>query len=228
LDIVRNSKVEIKPSIDNHIQSFSFEKEHAFFKWSSHKYPFEVKQLLSGEKTTLYADIKDAKFDAIKFCTLYLLIEIKSTNSTLNEKSRKFFENFFVELKHSGVSYYKYKQDTFIINMNYDSGEKLLLRYKYGSTSIENTNESYRKLAENKPVLSPYTFWEIKLDPISPKDKINLFDGILPIFKGADEIIISLNGKGQYVTESMKRNYQTTNSGCMFDDNYEKVRKLIE
>ena len=232
LEKVKTSENEITTAVDNHIQRFSFENEYPFFEWSSHKHPFEIKQLLNGNKTTLYADIKAAQYDAIKFCTLYILIEIK-TNKSLNDQLTSILKNYFVELTHSGISNYKYKLKEFSINLNYNSAEKLLLRYKYGSSGSDDANASYQKLAYNKPVLSPYTFWEIKLNPIDKNDHLEKISSIILTEK--DEIVVSLNGKGQYVTDEVKqsnckhnkRNTKKTKE-CNFNDVYGKLIKKTD
>ena len=199
LDKINNQKAVIEPSIDNHIQRFSFENDHPFFTWSSLEYPLELKQFLSGNKTTLYADVLHSKLNAVKFCTLFIKIEIKS-NKFLNESLNALLNQMFVELAHPGISKYKINQEVYTINLHYNSVEKLLLRYRYGSTS--DANESFRKLAENVPMLSPYTFWELKLVPIRNDDQKRYFDELMSIMKSGEEVIISLIGKGQYVTKS--------------------------
>ena len=232
LETIKKTQTELIPSFDNHIQSFSFENDHPFFKWSSNKYPFEIKQLLGGHKTTLYADVNNAQFDAIKFCTLYILIQIKS-NSSMNEKLSKALEEYYVELTHSGISNYKFKQDKYVINLNHNSREKLVLRYRYGSTNLNDANESFKKLAINKPVLSPYTFWEIKLRPVIAKDKNHSLQEFSSLFLDKSEIIVSLNGRGNYVDSAFVNNscrYKRDNpvlfkNSCSFHKNYEKLIK---
>ena len=200
---IKNSQAEIKPSIDNHIIGYSFESDNPFFKWTSKNYQLEINQLLRGEKATFYANVNNSKYDAIRFCTLYLKIEIKSSasdNKTLNE----LLEKFNVELVHSGESNYRFKGVNYKINSNFNSEDKLMLKYQYPD-KIENANDSFKKLSINKPLLSPYTFWEIRLSPVKPEKKSQLFYLIdkLVLNKKSD-IVISLCGKGQYISDSIK------------------------
>ena len=75
-------------------------------------------------------------------------------NETLNE----LLQHFNIELTHSGISFYKYDE----INVEYNFGEKILFINRLGND--ETLNESAKKLASKRPILSPYTFWDIKLE----------------------------------------------------------------
>ncbi len=118
------------------------------------------------------------------------------TNRTLNG----LLKNFIVEMTHSGESNYKYKGKTITINMNYQSGEKLSLKHQYGST--ENSNNSFKKLAANRPVLSPYTFWTIQIKAIEKEKEEELFEKIDSIMHENVELKVFLYGQGQYVDDS--------------------------
>ncbi|CAF1091149.1 unnamed protein product, partial [Brachionus calyciflorus] len=199
LNKLKNFETLVRPSIDNNIQGFSFENEFSFYKWSSVNYPFEFKQFLSGKKTIFDADLDSENgklFDVIKFCTIYLTIEVK--NSTKNEQLKNLLKNYFVELTHSGVSNYRYKNKKFTIDLNFNSGEKLKLRYQYGSTDTSNANESFKKLSINKPILSPYTLWNIQLVPINIQKHFQLLNDLQSLTNN-EEVFVSLNGKGQYI-----------------------------
>ena len=66
----------------------------------------------------------------------------------------------------------------------------------------DNTNRSYQKLAnKNILLLSPYTFWEMQFKSDDANFK---FDKILSILNenNSAEIVVSLHGSGQYVTEA--------------------------
>lgn len=203
LNDVKNDEALVKPSIDNHVYYRLFDKNIPFFQWSSKNYPYELKQLLRGEPTILYADVNYARFDAIKFCTLNVLIEtdVPNTNKTLNE----LLNEFTIELTHSGESNYKYKEKTLKINMNYKSGEKLSLKYQYGLTT--NANSSYKKLALNKPVLSPYTFWTVRIRAVKIEKEQELLKKIDSLLNETNiELRVFLYGHGQYVDMLAEQN----------------------
>jgi hypothetical protein len=206
-DKFNNYEAVLIPSIHNYIQNEHFKGDNSFYKWTSSMFPFEFKQLLSGEMVTFYADIKQSRFDAIKFCKIDLVIDIKSTNANSSQLLNNLLIEFYVELTHSGVSYYKYLNDVYVINLNYNSGEQLLLRYPYGFAGNHGTaspNESYKRLAVNIPVLSPYTFWQIKLVPINSIKKEQLLRDIKNLISATDDIVVSLDGYGQYIHDTSK------------------------
>jgi hypothetical protein len=157
-DEIKNEEAEITKK-DNYLQSLEFENDLSFYEWSSNDFPFEITQLLNGTKTVFYADVKKTEFDALKFCTINIQIKINSNNKVSTELNTLLNKNVLVELTHSGISNYKLKNDIYVINLNFNSDKKLLLSYQYGSKKVKNANEAYSKLASNKPVLSPYTFW---------------------------------------------------------------------
>lgn len=104
-----------------------------------------MKQLLTGKSTTLYADIDYARFDNLKFCNLEISIETDDSNSnrTLNE----LLNEFKIQLKHSGESYYKFNEKTFTkINM-----ENLNNIFEY-----ENESSKKKNSCENGYALSSY------------------------------------------------------------------------
>ena len=203
LEKIKKSENAIDSSIDNYVQPFAFEGENSFYEWSSKSSPYEIQRLLSGHIATMYADVSQAKFDAIKFCTVYVTIEVKKetdANQTLN----RLLQNFYVELKHSGQSNYKFKNKIYDITLGHNSAEKITFRYQYGSTTSDNLNKSLKKLATNKPILSPYTFWEIRIQPIHSRTKDGLLNDIASVLRDGHEIVVALRGKGQYVTEDIK------------------------
>lgn len=216
LNRIKNFETQLKPVIDNYIQGFSFENDFSFFKWSSAKYPIEIEQLLNGRKTTFLADFDEENgevFDAVKFCTIYLTIETK--DPVKNEKLKNLLKKFFVELTHSGISKYKLNKNKYTIDMNLNKGEKLKLRYPYSSTDSNEGNESYKKLSSNKAILSPYTFWDIELVSISKNNEYMLLNELSMLVKN-EEVIVSLNGKGQYLVpnehyaETCENNFRTS------------------
>ena len=168
LNYINEDNIGIRFGIDNLIHDHEFKKDFPFYKWSTKNgYSNEIKKLLRGETAYFYADINHAEYDAIKFKTLYVLIEIvnsKEKNQTLNNLLVQ--EKIQINMTHSGLSHYKFDNEIISINSVYESGEKLMLIYEYSCFDKENcysANQSYKKLSKNKPVLSPYTFWEFRI-----------------------------------------------------------------
>ena len=184
---------------DFYLQTFEFENDFSFYEWSSLDFPFEISELLNGMKTYFYADVESTEYDALKFCTINFQVKIKSNDSVNQELNEYLNKNFFVELRHSGISNYKFKDKFYVIDLHFNSDKKLLLSYQYGSKSLNNANEAFKKLASNKPILSPFTFWEIQLVPIRKENKIKIFPDISSILKGKHEVTLSMHGIGQFV-----------------------------
>lgn len=213
LEIIDSSETKLKPNIDNYLQSYLFTRETPIFKWSSKTNPVEIKQFLKGERITLNANVKYSKFDALKFSKLYILIEISS--KSLNNTLQNILKEFFIELTHPGVSNFKFKNNFYSINSNFDLGTKLKLIDKYSSTNSDYSNETKKKIEENKPMLSPFTLWEMKIDTFNQENKIQLLNSINFIVQNNSdtETIVYLLGKGQYVLDSVKLEYDEIN--CM-------------
>ena len=196
----------------------------------------EISRFLSGESTVFYADISSAKHDAIKFSSLNLHIEIlsnRSSNETLNNLIEN---NVIIELEHLGPSFYRLNHNIVKLDLNYKSDEKLMLRFRYGSRSNDDVNESFKKLKKNKPILSPYTFWKMKIDPVDPDEEKELFNRLSTLMAENHEIAIYLVGKGQYISKKfyskkekhncrIKRETSKNESIISFpcEDKYEKL-----
>lgn len=198
-DKMKNYEVTLIPYIDNYIQNKNFENDFAFYKWSSLKCPFEFNQLFNGTFAVFHANVEYSQFDSVKFNSIGIVFEITPEKTVvLNNLLR----NFYVELIHPGISYFKHRNHTYVNNLippNLSSlHEKLLLRYSYGSS--ENLNELARKLSLSRPLLSPYTFWEIRLKP-KDSNKKEEYSSALKNLTIDEETIISLNGKGSYIVE---------------------------
>jgi len=190
--IVKDDKSALNPLKDNRLIYNVFDKKNPFFEWNSKNNLFEIKSLLNGEKTLFYADIKKTKIteyaDAIKFNKISIELEVSSQqNETLNE----LLQHFNIELTHSGISFYKYDE----INVEYNFGEKILFINRLGND--ETLNESAKKLASKRPILSPYTFWDIKLetkDLVKKKQLKHFF-----IEEKYSSIKLFLCGHGSYI-----------------------------
>ena len=205
LQIVKSSKIELKPEISNYIHEFSFDRTSPFYVWEFKNYSLEIKNLFKGEIVTFYADPNFNEYDAIKFNNLQLLIEVNS--SSINKTLNSLLENFYIDISHSGVSNFRFKNKSCVIN---HPGPKLLLRFQYGPKAAENANLSYKELSKSKPILSPYTFWDICIRPVTSKYKIYHEDLNL-LLKNASEIKIMLLGKGEYIANDLILNEENMN-----------------
>ena len=213
---IESDRAQINYKTDNRLHNFMFVNESAFYKWSSKEYPLEIGRLMSGKRISLYSDIKSSAYEAVKFCTIFVNIEIKE--SGVNAKLQNLLKNFYIELEHPGISKYKINNKFYIINSNNQFKEKLKLKYQYGCDSGDkclNMNESYKKLAKSKPMLSPFTFWEMKFDLIDKNANEYVYFSQINKLIQSKEIIISLNGYGQYVDLDLNDN--SLDMSCLND-----------
>lgn len=193
LDHVKNNKIEINNK-DNYIINSEFDKNNPFFVWTSQNYSYEIKRLLAGKEVTLYADINLVQFDVIKFSSLYILIQAEDPK--INETLNKLLSKLWIDLNYPNEFYYKYKQRNYKINT--DSDGKLLLSYQYGNKS--NSNESFKKLATSKPILSPYTFWTFRIKSFVPNEN-KLFTEIEDLMHENTKFSVLLCGQGQHIND---------------------------
>ena len=117
---IKNEEAEITYK-DNYLQYLEFENDLSFYEWPSNDFPLEIAQLLSGNKTILYSDVKSTLFDALKFCTINIKIKIKSNHTANGKLNELLNKNVLVELTHSGISNYKFKDDFYVINLLFKS-----------------------------------------------------------------------------------------------------------
>ena len=181
--------------------------------WSSLSHPYEISRLLAGHKVTLLADIEESvvtahhKMDALKFSTLNMEIEVfDAFTGDLNHTVNSLLGECFVEMTHSGQSFYSFQQKTYMIDLSYLSASpanKLMLRYKYGARNAHFSNDSHRKLVEDKSVLSPYTFWELQIVPVNERSMRDIFKRMASALqvtkRDQREIRVYLTGHGEYL-----------------------------
>jgi hypothetical protein len=207
---IEDSNTIIKSNIDNNIQYF---KNYNLYKWSSKIYANEISSLFKGNKTKLLANVNKTKYDALKFNAIHISIRINSNSYNNGKLDNLLKEHFYVELTHSGLSFYKIKEKKYMIDLNYKTDEKILMRYKYGN--VESTNAVSEKLKINKPLLSPFTLWQIQIKP-SNSDPF-IFDQISSIIKN-QEVIINLVGSGAYLRDDFKE------GECSIDRTYNAIK----
>ena len=219
LEVMQKSEATINYKIHNYIQNLIFDKKNPFYLWSSLNHQLEILRFLSGKSTVFYADISSAKYDAIKFSSLNLHVEIlsnRSSNETLNNLIEN---NAMIELVHLGPSFYKFKDNVVKLDLNYKSDENIILRFRYGSRSNNDVNESFRKLETNRPILSPYTFWKMKMYPFDPDTAKEFFDRLSTVIGENHDIVIYLVGNGQYIHSELEIKNEINNCRTKRDAN---------
>lgn len=172
-----------------------------FYTWSSKEFAQQISDLLKGQQVNLYADINQVAFRqaAIKFNEIE--IKFKCQNPEQQALLDLELQNFKVELHHSGQSYYRVGNQ--IYQMANDRGFNISYSFARRSDNrLVESNEVYNKMKKGDLVLSPYTYWTIKLVPLPGSQFHNLFDK----FKNHQiGIELQLVGRGQYVDEAKTR-----------------------
>jgi hypothetical protein len=209
---IEDSNTIINSNIDNNIQYF---KNYHLYEWSSKIYANEISSLFQGNKVKMLADVNKTNYDALKFNEIHISIEINSSNQANTELDNLLKKNFYVELTHSGLSFYKIKEKKYMIDLNYKTDEKILVRYKYGN--IESNNAVSKKLTTNKPLLSPFTLWQIQIKPTKSVKEPLIFDKISSLIKN-QEVIIYLVGSGAYLRDDFKE------GECSIDRTYNAIK----
>ena len=165
----------------------------SFFVWKYEDYPKEIEQFLMGKSIALNADLHTSNLtqSAIKFNS----IEIDVKSKSCGEHIMHHLNNFTVTLEHAEHSDYRYNNHIYRILMRGSIQiTHGLQKNPEGNAAIY--NYVYQKLINGN--LSPYTCWNLQLNPIS-QTGINLYD----VFKdNLTSLEIHLVGQGTYVDEA--------------------------
>jgi hypothetical protein len=201
LNKIKESDNTIKP-LDHSYQKYVFDYDTPFHEWSSSNFPIAIKQLLKGHSVKFYADVnKHDQFEAVKFNKVHVKIMINSS-SKLNETLSKLLEECFVDLTYSDTSYFNYKNEIHKIESN-GLNQNFTFRYRYGHPNDRNYwNQVYEKIDKSKPMLSPYTLWDIRITPMNRDKSETILKGINNVFEqisNQDDVIIYLCGNGLYI-----------------------------
>lgn len=205
-DLLNDYDTTIVPEIDNNLMYYSFNKT-VLAVWSTQNHSSEIRSLFNGSVATFYADINECRFDAVKFSVVQIRVETKE-NSSANTRLDQFLSHIDVELTHSGRSYYKWRTNVRIIDSYLNTSHRLSFTYQYnclGKDNCGDANAVYKKLEKHKPLLSPYTFWEIRFK--FGNDSHEKLAEIQSIVK-YNLVSISLIGKGTYVTKKQNNGDQ--------------------
>lgn len=166
---------------------------NAFYVWKNFDVREKIRQLFAGEKITLLADIKQTKnpLNAIKFNKIELVFRSSSHNDKLND----ILGSFEAKLNHTGVSaircnnhFYRMTTDPILITFSFEKDQS--------GVPLSRTLV-YDMLRDNRPLLSPYTLWEIQLGGVNEDD--GYFLGLKQFVELVD---IELHGTGEYIREN--------------------------
>lgn len=173
-----------------------FRSTKPFFVWDKNTYKDMISKLFSGESVTAYTDVRKSlpRYDAIKFTEIE--INFKASDETTQTILTNVLKDFNIEAHHMGNSYYRSKDQIFLLT----SGE---LDFSYGLEKdsrgqLIHKNEVIEQVKNGDAMLSPYATWKLQLKHIS-EDNPQAF-GVLKQY--ARLVDIELIGRGHYVNKA--------------------------
>ena len=150
--------------------TYGEESGESFYSWSCNDEKEQINRLFNGQQVTLKADVKKIIKSAVKFNRIEL--RIMSRNKTEQQKLDTILEDYFnINLKHGGISYFKYKNSFYSCLERSTIFAELYSFKKLASTNRENLllpsvrNVVYKKMMNGQFLISPYTTWNVQLLP---------------------------------------------------------------
>ncbi|RIB15257.1 hypothetical protein C2G38_2039522 [Gigaspora rosea] len=193
--------------------SSEYKSSRPFFVWKNEIYSQDISKLLSGEEITIKAEITKSDHDdknAIKFNGI--CIKFKSMDKTIQYELDYELKKFNVNMVHLGNSYYRYNNKFYMI-----ISHKQEIFYSFEKKNTKEplrNNEAYNKIKRGELMLSPYTMWKIKLEPINKAD-------FNKISKYEKEVDLELVGLGKYI-----RDRKDSDDLNLIVENYYKEYKI--
>lgn len=173
-----------------------FRSTQPFFVWDKNTYKDMISKLFSGESVTAYTDVRKSfpRYDAIKFTEIE--INFKVSDETTQTILTNVLKDFNIEAHHMGNSYYRSKDQIFLLT----SGE---LDFSYGLEKdsrgqLIHKNEVIEQVKNGDAMLSPYATWKLQLKHIS-EDNPQVFHVLKQYARHVD---IELIGRGHYVNKA--------------------------
>ncbi|KAG4070953.1 hypothetical protein HA402_001390 [Bradysia odoriphaga] len=166
-----------------------------FYMWTKEHHKKEIQALFKGDEITLLADVRKSHpfvtyRRAIKFALIYLRFLLDGSDEARKAKFEDVLEYFVVNMVYTGVSYYEFQDQIYVIN-----GDPITLSYAIKRDSKgepEITSTSRDKLLNGDLLLSPFGLWTIRLSA----DKKKAFQLIKEF---VDDVSLELAGKGKYI-----------------------------
>ncbi|XP_037051307.1 uncharacterized protein LOC119085138 isoform X2 [Bradysia coprophila] len=166
-----------------------------FYIWTKEHHKKEIEALFKGDEITLLADVRKSEpfvtsRRAIKFALIYLRFLLDSSDEARKAKFEDVLEYFVVNMVYTGVNYYEFQDQIYVIN-----GVPITLSYgikrdSKGEPEIISTSRD--KLLNGDLLLSPFGLWTVKLTA----DRKEAFQ-LIKEFVG--DVSLELAGKGKYI-----------------------------
>jgi len=168
-----------------------------FYQWNYADHVVSFKKLLRGEEITLVSNAELAMYNVTKFNSIFLSISIDD-NEAENTRLQSLLNQFQIKMTHSGISSFKLNNNIFSINatgslpQSGSTSENPLSLILTMNDPKKGFNILADKLGNNVAILSPYTIWKFKLNPIRDST-------LLSQLSKFENINLTLNGIGTYL-----------------------------
>ncbi|XP_052128837.1 uncharacterized protein LOC127750660 [Frankliniella occidentalis] len=186
-------------SVDLACSTFDVESgvDAAFATWSNDDYGPLIADLLAGKSVVVHADVVDSLSGtfAVKFNVVSLKFWIG--DGYKHEALAAALQDFKLQLTHTGVSYFMCGDQVSTFSHRVVTVESSFRQHDNGEPVL--ANDMYTTLREGAAVLSPYTTWIAKLQPMPRRGKPVDYS-VLQRF--AKEVNLSLVGYGSYLESS--------------------------
>ncbi|CAL8133023.1 unnamed protein product [Orchesella dallaii] len=177
----------------------NFTKENSatgpFYTWKNDEWLHSIEELLSGNPVLFNADIWKSEWSkgAVKFKAIELYLRVQ--NVTMQNELMKVLNHYHLVMSHSGISYYKFLDNVFVIR-----GKSQRLEFSFRRTN-SNTPVSQNVVAgkfnsAGDYLLSPFTYWTFQLKDMRRTSQRS------DLLKFAPFIDLELQGDGMYIDES--------------------------
>ncbi|KAJ6642714.1 hypothetical protein Bhyg_07668 [Pseudolycoriella hygida] len=166
-----------------------------FYMWTKEHHKKDIQALFKGDEIALFSDVRNSEQfvsyrKAIKFALIYLRFLLEGNDEERKARFEDVLEYFVVNMYYTGVSYYEFQDQIYVIN-----GDPINLSYGIKRDSQgepEITSTSRDKLLKGDLLLSPFGLWTVRLSA----DKKEAFTLIKEF---VNDISLELAGSGMYI-----------------------------
>lgn len=172
-----------------------FTGENSFYTWTYNEYKEDIIKLLHGHAVVFKSDVKlSRKINVIKFNAIG--ISFKCANNITQRRLNTHLMEFDVNMTHLGDSCYRFKDKFYSIVHKKVAIVRSVIEKTNNGTYTDETGASMQ-IRQNKPLLSPYTSWKIKLEH---KKNYEIDDNFSSLLNYTNEMIdLVLEGHGSYI-----------------------------
>ncbi len=168
---------------------------HSLYIWKNSDVRDEIRELFSGKRVKLLADVKESPtyYNGMKYKTVDIVF--RSSDQTVNDQLNTALQSFMLKLTNTGIS--ATRCDNNFYHITTDPLE-IVTSFIKDENGVPLTRiQTYDMMRNSQPALSPYTMWEVQIiEDTYEEDFRNISE--LASF-GQYDFDIELHGTGKYV-----------------------------